>query len=159
MDSGIRSGLVPAETAMLMRARLTLLTEPMQKNEHGATAQDHEDACLMCAVRALTEGDPAVSWNPVTAGATISGVVLRQGEVAAQLFGKIPFVDLWLGGTGRIRVMAYATLLRHALDRAAAQIGDRLQICFDGESAINRPGHPTHGRPYKRFTVNVQRGH
>lgn len=36
----------------------------MTETTHDATAQDHEDACLMCAVRALTEGDPAATWNP-----------------------------------------------------------------------------------------------
>lgn len=124
---------------------------------HDATEQDHEAGCLMCAVRALTEGDPAVSWRPTEAGATISGVVLRQGEVATNL-GPVPFVDLWQGGTGRVRVMAYSATLRHALSGAAAQIGDRLQVWFDGDRILPARGrHPE--RPYKAFSVNVQRGH
>ena len=125
---------------------------------HDATALDYETACLMCAVRALTEGDPAATWNPTEAGQTISGVVLRQGEVSTNL-GMVPFVDLWQGGTGRVRVMAYSSSLRHALSGAAAQIGDRLQVWFDGERVIDRVGHILHGRPYKRFSANVQRGH
>ena len=112
----------------------------------------------MCAVRALTEGDPAVSWNPTVAGATISGVVLRQGTVSTD-FGPVPFVDLWTGGTGRVRVRAFSATLRHTLDGAAAQIGDRLQLWFDGERTIDRPGRPTHGKTYKAFSANVQRGH
>lgn len=119
---------------------------------------DHEVSCLMCAVRALTEGDPAATWVPTTEGQTISGVVLRRGEVATN-FGKVPFVDLWTGGTGRVRVMAYSSSLRHALDAGAALIGDRLQVWFDGESVIDRPGAVMHGRAYKKFSVNVQRGH
>ncbi|AAT36800.1 Pas52 [Actinoplanes phage phiAsp2] len=122
------------------------------------TEHDHPDNCLMCAVRALTEGDPAATWNPTTEGATIGGVVLRQGEVHTNL-GQIPFVDLWQGGTGRVRVMAYASSLRRALTAEAPQIGDRLQVWFDGQGEIDRPGHPLHGRPYKRFSANVQRGH
>lgn len=119
---------------------------------------DHEADCLMCAVRALTEGDPAATWNPTEAGQTISGVVLRMGTLATD-FGPVPFVDLWTGGTGRVRVRAYSSGLRHALDGAAAQIGDRLQVWFDGERVIDQPGRPMHGRTYKAFSANVQRGH
>lgn len=119
---------------------------------------EHEDNCLMCGVRALTEGNPAATWDPREAGATIGGVVLRQGEVSTN-FGPIPFVDLWQGGTGRVRVMAYSAQLRHQLSDAAAQIGDRLQVWFDGERTIDRPGHPLNGRTYKAFSANVQRGH
>ncbi len=118
---------------------------------------DHQDDCLMCAVRALTEGDPAVTWTPVKPGATISGVVLRQGEVSTN-FGPIPFVDLWQGGTGRVRVMAYQASLRQVLSREAAQTGDRLQVWFDGERYLPARG----SRPamtYKVFSANVQRGH
>lgn len=119
---------------------------------------DHPSNCLMCAVRALTEGNPAVTWAPTEPGATISGVVLRQGEVSTDV-GPVPFVDLWQGDTGRVRVMAYNATLRHALAGASAQIGDRLQVWFDDEQIIDRPGRPLHGLPYKVFSVNVQRGH
>jgi hypothetical protein len=118
---------------------------------------DHQDDCLMCAVRALTEGDPATTWNPTEAGETISGVVLRQGTLTTD-FGQVPFVDLWQGGTGRVRVKAYGSSLRHALDGAAAQIGDRLQVWFDGERILPARGHHP-ARPYKAYSVNVQRGH
>jgi hypothetical protein len=130
----------------------------MTTEQHDVTAQDHEAGCLMCAVRALTEGNPAVTWTPTEPGATISGVVLRQGELA-HAFGPIPFVDLWMGGTGRVRVMAYSGTLRTALANVAAQVGDRLQVWFDGPGTIDRPGHPMHGRSYKAFSANVQRGH
>lgn len=130
----------------------------MTNEQHDATEQDHEAGCLMCAVRALTEGNPAVTWNPEREGATIDGVVLRQGQVSTNL-GEIPFVDLWQGGTGRVRVMAYSSTLRRALTDGAPQVGDRLQVWFDGQGTIDRPGHPLHGRPYKRFSANVQRGH
>lgn len=111
----------------------------------------------MCAVRALTEGDPAATWTPTQPGQTISGVVLRQGEVATN-FGPVPFVDLWQGGTGRVRVLAYQASLRHQLSSAAAQIGDRLQLWFDGTQDLPARG----SRPattYKVFSHNVQRGH
>ena len=117
---------------------------------------DHETTCLMCAVRALTEGDPAATWNPTDPGTMIAGVVLRQGTVTNQ-FGQIPFVDLWLGGTSRVRVMAYSEILRHALMSAAAQIGDRLQVQMDEPGTIENGRFK--GRPYKRFSVTVQRGH
>lgn len=120
------------------------------------TEHNHESDCLMCAVRALTEGDPAVSWNPTVEGATISGVVLRQGTLATD-FGPVPFVDLWTGGTGRVRIKAYGSSLRHAIDGAAPQIGDRLSVWFDGERVME--SGRMKGRPYKAFSANVQRGH
>jgi hypothetical protein len=119
---------------------------------------DHQADCLMCAVRALTEGDPAVTWTPDTEGQTISGVVLRKGNLSTD-FGTIPFIDLWLGGQTRVRIKAYGSPLRHALDSVAAQIGDRLSVWFDGEAVIDMPGRPMHGKPYKKFSANVQRGH
>lgn len=123
--------------------------------------EQHADGCLMCAVRALTEGDPAATWTPTTEGATISGVVLRMGtifsEFAAIGGGQIPFVDLWTGGTGRVRIKAYSASLRHAIDGVAPQIGDRLAVWFDGEAVIESGRFE--GRPYKRFSANVQRGH
>lgn len=117
---------------------------------------DHEAECLMCAVRALTEGDPAASWNPTEPGQTISGVVLRMGVVTSD-FGQVPYVDLWTGGTGRVRVKAYGSFLRHELDGAAAQVGDRLSIWFDGEKQVEK-GRLA-GKLYRSFSVNVQRGH
>ena len=119
---------------------------------------DHEANCLMCAVRALTEGDPAVRWPTDDSMAeTVSGVVLRQGELSTSV-GPVPFVDLWLGGSNRVRVMAYSASLQHALSGAAAQIGDRLQVRFDGEREL--PAKGGYGpRVYKAYSVNVQRGH
>lgn len=109
----------------------------------------------MCAVRALTEGVPPF-WKFETAGDTISGVVLKMGQVSTD-FGQIPYVDLWLGGHARQRVMAYASTLRHALDSAAPQIGDTLTVWFDGE----REGRLRGGQAQriKTFSANVQRGH
>jgi hypothetical protein len=117
---------------------------------------DHQADCLMCAVRALTEGDPAVTWTPDTEGQTISGVVLRKGNLSTD-FGTIPFIDLWLGGQTRVRIKAYGSSLRHALDSVAAQIGDRLSVWFDGEAVIENGKFA--GKPYKKFSANVQRGH
>jgi hypothetical protein len=122
------------------------------------TSQDHEAECLMCAVRALTEGRPAATWAPEEAGATISGVVLRQGEVETA-FGTVPFVDLWQGGTGRVRVVAHASLLRAALANVAAQVGDRLQVWFDGTKEIEIPRGSGQLRAINAFSANVQRGH
>lgn len=111
----------------------------------------------MCAVRALTEGDPAVTWMPETPGDSISGVVLRQGTLATD-FGPVPFVDLWLGGTGRVRVKAFNLDLQGALARAEIQVGDTPSIRFDEETTHLEKGRMV-SRPYRRFTVHVQRGH
>lgn len=117
----------------------------------------HQDDCLMCTVRALTEGDPAAKWTPDTKGQSVSGVVLRKGELATE-FGRVPFVDLWTGGTGRIRIMAYGAALRHTLDQAAALIGDRLEVWYDGEGTLPAKGRQPE-RTYRKYSANVQRGH
>ena len=129
----------------------------MTTTEHDTNATDHEASCLMCAVRALTEGDPAVTWFPSEPGATIAGVVLKMGTSADNLLGQVPFVDLWTGGTGRVRIKLYAHSLRHSLDGVAPKIGDRLQVWFDGEETSTTGQYA--GRQYKRFSANVQRGH
>lgn len=111
----------------------------------------------MCAVRALTEGDPAATWAPHVEGATISGVVLKMGELHTE-FGKVPFVDLWQGGTGRVRIKAFGFSLKHALDQAAPLVGDRLQLWYDGLKTVPARGNRPE-QTYKAFTSNVQRGH
>lgn len=115
----------------------------------------HSDDCLMCAVRALTEGNPPL-WQFETYPET-SGVVLKMGEVASD-FGTVPFVDLWRGGDVRVRIMGYSASLRHALSAAAPQIGDTLSVWFDGVRSMPAGGK-FGGREYRAFSANVQRGH
>lgn len=119
------------------------------------TEHNHQADCLMCAVRALTEGIPPV-WNPETEGESTTGVILKTGEVATD-FGMVPFVDLWRGGVDRIRIMAYGSSLRHALTSAAGLVGDTLTVWYDGQRAV-REGR-FEGRTYKAFSANAQRGH
>lgn len=114
----------------------------------------------MCAVRALTEGEPAVKWQPEI-GQAISGIVLRVGHVPNP-FGRTQdepalFVDLWTGGTGRVRVIAYAGGLDLALRRAAALVGDRLTLTRVEDGKITKGLYS--GRMYKQFTAECQRGH
>jgi hypothetical protein len=116
----------------------------------------HQDECLMCAVRALTEGNPPV-WQFTDKGDNVSGVVLKMGNVSTD-FGQVPYVDLWLGGHRRSRIMAYASMLRHAIEGQAPQIGDTVTVKFEGTKEF-QPGTTTHGRTYKLFTVTVERGH
>jgi hypothetical protein len=116
---------------------------------------NHEATCLMCAVRALTEGDPA-PWIPNTAGQNVSGVVLKMGTLATN-FGPTPYVDLWTGGQSRIRIQAFGQTLRHAIDSAAPQIGDTLSVWFDGDKAVESGRFK--GMSYKAYSANVQRGH
>ncbi len=118
------------------------------------TEHNHQDDCLMCAVRALTEGIPPI-WNPQTAGEQIGGVILKMGLHENNL-GSIPFVDLWRGGLERIRILAYGSSLRHALDSAAGQVGDTLRVWYDGEREVRLANGPTR---YRAFSANAQRGH
>jgi hypothetical protein len=117
---------------------------------------NHQDNCLMCAVRALTAGDPELTWKPETEGQMVSGVVLRQGETESH-YGPAPYVDLWLGGTARTRVVANPLMLRAALERAEAEVGDTLTIWFEGWS---EPIHgPNRDRRVRVFRAAVRRGH
>lgn len=118
------------------------------------TEHNHQADCLMCAVRALTEGTPPI-WNPQTEGEQTSGVILTTGEVSTNL-GMVPFVDLWRGGLERIRIMAYAASLRHALESAAGLIGDTLTVWYDGKRDVKLNTGTT---SYRAFSANAQRGH
>lgn len=120
---------------------------------------NHEDNCLLCAVRALTEGVPE-SWVPQEAGQNVTGVILKMGKVPNRfdLSGEgALFVDLWLGGHRRIRVIAYGSYLRHEIDRMEPQIGDTLGVEFLGERIINDGRYA--GRPYKAYIAAIRRGH
>lgn len=121
------------------------------------TDMSHEDGCLMCAVRALTEGEPAVNWTPETPGQAISGVVLRHGSFEHEMAGEVPFVDLWTGGTGRVRVKAFPAMLRDAIRRSEAKVGDTLTLRFEGSRTIESGRFA--GRQFKTFSAETQRGH
>jgi len=124
------------------------------------TDHEHQDGCLMCTVRALTEGEPAAKWKGRAPGDEISGVLLKMG-VEPHTFGRdgrMVFVDLWMGGTGRVRVWAGPATLENALTTAAPIVGDRVTIRFVREGQIRKPG-PFHGKPFRIYEVDVNRGH
>lgn len=120
------------------------------------TEHKHSDNCLMCAVRALTEGIPPL-WRPEEVGESVGGVVLKIGEKDDPVIGKVPFVDLWRGGQNRVRFLAFGMSARAALRSAAPAVGDTLTVWYDGAKPI--PSGRLKGQPYKAFSVNVQRGH
>lgn len=96
----------------------------------------HEDDCLMCAVRALTEGR-AKEWVPTKVGEQVTGVVLRQGTVPSEWSSTpILFVELWLGGQSRIRVTAFSSFLRSLIDAAELRTGDTVTIRYMGTREI-----------------------
>lgn len=114
--------------------------------------------CIMCAVRTLTEGTPRI-WTPGTPGQIVAGAVLTLGHTENRFKPTEPFihVDLWQGGTSRIRVIAYGLHLHNGLRQARPAVGDRLEIRFDGIKSI--PSGRLEGRTYREFTVTVTRGH
>jgi hypothetical protein len=125
------------------------------------TEKHNADGCLMCAVRALTEGEPN-AWVPGETGSGVTGVVLAMGETDSpsiyDLTGQnIPYVDLWLGGRERVRIMAFGATLRRAVEKADPKIGDTLTVTFDGYGEINTGKH--RGLKFRQHTVNVVRGH
>lgn len=147
MDSGILHGLIPAETAAKMRARM----------EQVIKAPD----CLLCAVRALTEGDPK-TWWPGEPGASVAGVILRVDRVKSEFAdlqttdGTVPFIDLWTGNE-RVRVIGYGRVLQMAMKAAAPAVGDRAVVTFTHWGAIERGRFA--GKKFRVITVTVERGH
>ena len=125
------------------------------------TNHDHTGRldCPVCVVRALTEGTPN-PWFP-SEPASVKGVVLWSGSVprpyAMLATDTIPVVDLWLGGTDRVRISGVGATLRTALERAAPQIGDTLTVTYTGQGTIDRGKHA--GRAYRMHTVEIERGH
>ena len=124
------------------------------------TAHDW-DGCLICAVRALTEGRPR-DWpmtKDLAAGTTITGVVIKTGDQPTHWAdnGRAPFLDLWLGGIERVRVAGHSLSLRNALEAIEAQIGDTVTVTFDGSVEITT-GRLA-GQMMKTFTASVERGH
>jgi hypothetical protein len=121
--------------------------------------KDHAlDGCLMCAVRTLTEGEPK-TWNP-DEPASVKGVVIGIGTFASQYTlwdNPIPFVDLWLGGLNRVRIEAYGTTLRNAIEKADVKVGDTLTAEYLGFGDILTGKYA--GKTYRKYTVGVERGH
>lgn len=125
------------------------------------TNHDHtgRETCPVCVVRALTEGEPKTWWP--SEPASVKGVVLQVGRTATQFSryigdGTIPYVDLWLGGTDRVRVAGYGHVGRE-LDRVNPVTGDTLTVTYDGVGTIERGKFA--GRPYRMHTVEITRGH
>jgi hypothetical protein len=116
------------------------------------------EGCLLCAVRALTEGQPE-AWQPTTLGDQVQGVVLKTGTQPSDFGrdGSVRFVDLYSGVSSRIRVWAYSSVLAREIERAEVQVGDVLTVTYAGLGIA--PTGRFAGREYKKFTVSVTRGH
>lgn len=120
----------------------------------------HEGDCLMCAVRALTEGRPPEWANPQdrVAGDTVTGVMMRKGATPTAFSSEpVTYIDLWTGGANRVRVTAFGEALRYAIDRAEIQVGDTVTVRFDGVLPLNKPQRGI--ATYRAYTVTVERGH
>lgn len=116
------------------------------------------DGCLMCTVRALTEGEPEI-WNPGEP-ASVKGVVIRTGTVTSEYTlwdVMIPFVDLWLGGLSRVRIVAYGATLRSAIEKAEVKVGDTMTAEYLGFGEILTGKYA--GKPYRKYAATVERGH
>lgn len=114
----------------------------------------------MCAVRELTEGTPRI-WTPSIAGQKVAGAVLAVGKTVSTFQSLIPYVDLWQGGTNRIRVIGYGAKLSSGIESARPRVGDTLEIIFMGMGTV--PANPLAGRResrrYRDFSITVTRGH
>ncbi len=117
----------------------------------------HEDDCLMCAVRALTEGR-AKEWTPEEPG-EVTGVILRQGVQPTYFSGKAPFLELWLGGRERVRVTGHAAMLAQVIEAAELQVGDTVTVRYLGKRQGKASGRTAAPREYKAFELDVSRGH
>jgi hypothetical protein len=124
--------------------------------------RDHQDGCLLCAVRALTEGTPPV-WKP-TEGDTVRGVVLARGEHPG-LFGTQTYVDLYVNGHEgtdmehgvRVRLIG-GTVFENHLSGCSPHVGDTLTVKYLGRVAAPQ----TKVRPARMFrdwAMAIRRGH
>lgn len=131
-------------------------------NPHSATTTTyaHHDNCLMCVVRALTEGEPAVKWRGANPGDEITGVVLKIGSEPHQFGrdGRMLFMDLWLGGPGRARIWAGPATLENAITTSEPIVGDRVTVRYVRDGVVRSRG-PFHGKPFRIYEVDVKRGH
>lgn len=115
----------------------------------------HADGCLMCTVRALTEGR-AKEWQTGEPG-EVTGVVLRQGtQPTAWSNDPVPFIELWLGGQSRVRVTAHSSVLNSLIVGAEIQVGDTVTVRYLGKRPTTVRGKPME---YKAFELSVERGH
>lgn len=117
----------------------------------------HEDDCLMCAVRALTEGR-AREWMP-DEPAEVTGVVLRMGTQPTHYSGNAPFVELWLGGRERTRVTGHGNMLASLIEGAELQVGDTATIRYLGKRPVKSRRPSAGPLEYKAYELEVQRGH
>lgn len=122
-------------------------------------ADPSHSSCLLCTVRTLTEGEPTI-WHP-SEPASVKGVVLKTGHKVTNfsilLDQAVPYVDLWLGGTDRVRVMGYGGTLRNLFMDTNPQVGDTVTVAYTGQGTIERGKFA--GKPYRMHTVEVERGH
>jgi hypothetical protein len=122
---------------------------------------EQHGGCLLCAVRAMIEGTPANVWNggaDLEAGASISGVLIRRGQVHGVGLVSGEFIDLWHDETGeRVRVLAYGHSLAGELERAAPIVGDRVTVVYLGKREMTTGKFS--GRQYRAYRVTVHRGH
>lgn len=121
------------------------------------TSHEHEQGtgCLLCAVRAMTEGVPPVWWPDEPE--TITGVILRKGSKTDDFFGSIGFIDLWLGGGERRRLNLVRGLNRVVGD-TEPQIGDTLTVNFEGIKRVELPSRFA-GHQYRVHSASIVRGH
>jgi hypothetical protein len=126
------------------------------------TEQTHDwDGCLMCAVRALTEGRPK-DWTADKdrkSGDTVTGVILRQGVQPTHFSDDpVPYVDLWTGGVNRVRIAGHSLMMREQIISAELQVGDTVTVTreADGMAATKTSGTL---RAYKVYRITVERGH
>lgn len=121
----------------------------------------HEDDCLMCAVRALTEGR-AKEWA-TEEPSEVTGVVLRQGTQPTHFSGSAPYIELWLGGRDRVRVTGHAMILSSLIEGAEIQVGDTVTVRYIGKRETKQtPSQARTGKApnqYKMFELEVHRGH
>jgi hypothetical protein len=114
--------------------------------------------CVICAVRELTEGTPKI-WTPSEAGQFVTGVLIGNGLVPNPMHIDVPYVDLWLTGTERIRVIAAAARLRTGLAEGSPVMGDRITVTYHGVKDVPPSLRTISGRTYREYSVDVARGH
>lgn len=100
--------------------------------------------------------DDAEGWVPTERGESISGVVVKVGEVRSDFSDDMcPTVTVQTKTGDKFRVIGYGSVLKRELEDAAPKVGDLLAVKYWGTKVLKKGKFQ--GKEYKHFSVAVKR--
>lgn len=99
--------------------------------------------------------DDAEGWVPTERGESVSGVVVKVGEVRSDFSDDMcPTVTVQTKDGDKYRVIGYGSVLKRELEDAAPKVGDLLAVKYWGEKVLKKGKFA--GKNYKHFSVAVK---